>query len=244
MAAPRICGIHPSIDGGTELWIQSSLEPPNGQWEEGWHTPKPHTEWWSSGCKDAAWTLLGHQLVDNEIGEVKKAFLRDADCPDAGYWSMNPDGSYEFYTNAKIKINPEGKGRPKFEKLPGKGRKGKEATQEPPSKRPKMMPPGGDGGKWPKRIPGKRQKGKKVMEEPPNKCPQWTPEGDGGNSGASSSSSMPKAANKVGPSKAPWIDGPRPPSTPPRPSLLLRRSQAIGAPFRTSFAAIGAPSQE
>ena len=219
------------------MWIQSSMEPPSGQWVEGWHTPKPHTEWWSSGC--AAWTLLGHQLMDNEIGEVKKAFLRDPDCPDAGYWSRNPDGSYEFYNNAKIRTNPEGKGRPQFEKLPGKGRKGKEATQEPPSKRPKRMPPGGDGGKgWkgkkvtvellgecldqilPGGDGGKSQKGEKVMEEPPNKCRKWIlPEGDGGNSGANSSSSMPKAANKVGPSKAPWIDGPRPPSTPPRPSL-------------------------
>ena len=189
MADPRICEIHQSIDGGTELLIHSSMEPPNSQWMKGWHAPTLHTEWWSSGCKNAAWTLLGHQLMDNKTGEVKKAFLHDPDCPDAGYWSMNPDGSYEFYNNAKIKTNPEGKERPQFEKLPGKGQKGKEATQDPPSKRPKRMPPGGDGGKgW---------KGKKVMEEPPNKCPKWTPpEGDGGNS--------------------PWIDGPRPPSTPPR----------------------------
>ena len=201
------------------------MDTANAHWMEGWHTPKPHTEWWSSGCE--AWTLIGHQLLDYETGEVKKAFLPDPDCPNAGYWSMNPNGSYEFYNNAKIKTNPEGKGRPEFGKLPGKGRKGKEATQEPPSKRPKRMPPGGDG--------GKSQKGEKVMEEPPNKCPKWTPpEGDGGNSGANSSSSMPKAANKVGPSKAPWIDGPRPPSTPPRPALLprtlLRRPKAIGAP--------------
>ena len=236
MADPRICEIHPSIDGGTELWIQSSMEPPNAHWMEGWHTPKPHTEWWSSGCENAAWTLLGYQLMDDETGEVKKALLRDPDCPDAGYWSMNPDGSYEFYNNAKIKTNPEGKGRPQFEKLPGKGQsskeggkrwKGKKVTEELPGKCPKRIPPGGDG--------GKRQKGKKVMKEPPNKCPKWTPpEGDGGNSGASSSSSMPKAANKVGPSKAPWIDGPKPPSTPPRPSLFLRRPKAIGAPFRES----------
>ena len=221
MADPCICEIHSSIDGGTEFWIHSSMEHPNSQWREGWHTPKPHTEWWSSEGETAAWTLLGYQLMDNETGEVKKAFLHDTDCPDAGYWSMNPDGSCEFYNNAKIKTNPEGKGRPQFEKLPGKGQKDKEATQDPPRQRPKRMPHRRDGSKgW---------KGKKVMEEPPDKRPKRTI-GDGGNSEASSSSSMPKAANKVGPSKAPWIDGPRPPSVPPQ-SLRLR-------------AAIGAPSQE
>ena len=88
MADPRICEIHPSIDGGTDLWIQSSMDTANTHWMEGWHTPKPHTEWWSSGCENAAWTLLGYQLMDNETGEVKKALLCDSDCPDAGYRSM------------------------------------------------------------------------------------------------------------------------------------------------------------
>ena len=140
MADPRICEIHPSIDGGTELWIQSSMDIANAHWMEGWHTPKPHTEWWSSGCENAAWTLLGYQLMDNETGEVKKALLCDSDCPDAGYWSMKP------------KTNPEGTGRPHFEKLSGKGRSSKEATRGDGSKR----------WKW---------KGKKVTEELPGKCP-------------------------------------------------------------------------
>ena len=88
MVDPRTCQIHSSIDGGTELWIQSSMEPPNAHWMEGRHTPKLPTEWWSSRCKSAAWTLLGHQLMDNEIGGgVKRAFLPDPDFHDAGYWS-------------------------------------------------------------------------------------------------------------------------------------------------------------
>ena len=83
-----VSGVAMSVAGGTKLWIQSSMEPPNAHWMEGRHTPKLPTEWWSSRCKSAAWTLLGHQLMDNEIGGwVKRALLPDPDCHDAGYLS-------------------------------------------------------------------------------------------------------------------------------------------------------------